>query len=222
MLDPVADGIWTLAWPQKLFGLHIGTRMTVVRLDRGLLLHSPIPMTSESVGAIEALGEVRHIVCPNMFHHLHAGAACRRWPRAILHGPEALVRKRRDLPHLVALSDQGRAPWAGTLRSHAIRGTLLQETVFLHEETGVLITSDLVENFQRCSHLPTKAYLHATGLWKTVTWGRHLRVLYRDRDLARRDIDTLLEWPIEQVVLAHGDNLVDDAKSRLEHGLRWL
>src|SRR5258707_995176 len=47
-LQELAEGIWTASAPHRWIGLHLGTRMTVIRLSRGgLLLHSPVPMSKQ-------------------------------------------------------------------------------------------------------------------------------------------------------------------------------
>jgi hypothetical protein len=52
-----ADGIWTAEAPQRFYGLHFGTRMTVLRLpDGGLWIHSPVSIDVALKGAIDALG----------------------------------------------------------------------------------------------------------------------------------------------------------------------
>jgi len=79
-------------------GIAPWCRMTVVRLrNRQLLLHSPIPIDADMKAEIEGLGEVTHIVSPNLYHHLYAGEAQKAWPDALLHGPEKIHRKRSDL-----------------------------------------------------------------------------------------------------------------------------
>ena len=45
---------------------------------------------------IEALGPVGHLFAPNLYHHVYAGEAQKRWPKARLHGASGLNRKRRD------------------------------------------------------------------------------------------------------------------------------
>jgi hypothetical protein len=96
-LQPFAANIWTAAASHTFTGLHVGTRMTIVRLSSGkLLLHSPIPLSNELRAAIDALGPVAHIVFPNQFHHMYAAEAAAAYPGATLHGPVALQRKRKD------------------------------------------------------------------------------------------------------------------------------
>jgi hypothetical protein len=115
-LEPWADGVWTVAAPQRMMGLHLGTRMTVVRLPGGeLLLHSPVPLTDGLRGDIDALGRVAHIVAPNLFHHLHAGDAAAAYPDALLHAPAPLAKKRPDLRIGATLGEVAHPGWGDAL-----------------------------------------------------------------------------------------------------------
>jgi hypothetical protein len=43
VLQELAKNIWTASVHHSFIGLHVGTRMTVIRLSSGkLLLHSPV------------------------------------------------------------------------------------------------------------------------------------------------------------------------------------
>ena len=45
LLDVVANNVWAYSVPHSFMGLHVGARMTVVKLSAGgLLLHSPVPV----------------------------------------------------------------------------------------------------------------------------------------------------------------------------------
>ncbi|WP_206002657.1 DUF4336 domain-containing protein [Paraburkholderia polaris] len=222
-LQPFAQNIWTALAPHSFVGLHIGTRLTVIRLSSGkLLLHSPIPLSIEVRSAIDALGPVAHIVCPNLFHHMYAAETAAAYPRAMLHGPAALQRKRKDLRFDAVLTDQPHPDWRGDLELLTIEGCILGETVFYHPATRTLIACDLVENFHQSPHWLTRNYLRLGGILGRVSWHPLLRMAYRDRKRARACIDTLLAWPFERVVLAHGDLLTDDAHALVREGMAWL
>ncbi|AXQ31123.1 DUF4336 domain-containing protein [Solimonas sp. K1W22B-7] len=222
-VERVADSIWSVPAPFSLVGMHIGTRMTVVRLSNGsLLLHSPVPMSETLMAEINALGPVRHIVCPNVFHHLYAAAAVAAFPDAILHGPPALRAKRKDLAFGAELSETPHPDWGGDFELLTIAGCWIRETVFYHPATRTLIACDLVENFHGSPHAPTRLYLKLQGLYGVVGFGRLLRFLYRDRRSARVSIDRLLQWPFERLVLAHGEVLTDDARESVRRGMAWL
>ncbi|AOJ10077.1 DUF4336 domain-containing protein [Burkholderia mayonis] len=222
-LASFAKDIWTASAPHSFIGLHVGTRMTVLRLSSGmLLLHSPVPLEGRLRSEIDALGEVAHIVCPNLFHHTYAAEAATAYPRALLHGPAALQRKRKDLRFGAVLTDTPHPEWRGDLELLTIEGCMLRETVFYHPTTRTLIACDLVENFRRSPHWLTRNYLRMGGILGHVGWHPLLRVVYRDRQVARACVDKLLEWPFERVALAHGDPLTDNAHDSVRQGMAWL
>lgn len=222
-LQEFVEGIWIVSAPHSFLGLHVGTRMTVIRLPSGkLVLHSPVPTSIATRAAIAELGPVAHIVCPNLFHHMYAEEAVAAFPAALLHGPADLWRKRRDLPFGAELSETPHPDWKGVLLPLTIQGCLLRETVFFHPATRTLITSDLVENFHQAPHWLTRQYLRLGGLLGQVGWHPMLRVVYRDRAAARASVDRLLEWPFERVVIAHGEPLLHDARALVREGMAWL
>lgn len=91
--------------PLRFFGVETGTRMTVVRLRDGLLVHSPIPLTAELRARVDALGSVSAIVAPSKFHHLYAGPWADAWPDAVLCGCPSVIARRPDLPWRHTLGD---------------------------------------------------------------------------------------------------------------------
>jgi hypothetical protein len=221
-LAKVADDIWVADIPHSFIGLQLGTRMTVVRLSSGLLLHSPIPMTAALQANIDALGVVKHIVCPNVFHHVYAGEAVRAYPDALLHGPAKLAKKRRDLHFDVVLSEIPHPDWNDELMPITIAGSIVGETVLFHPASRTLVTSDLVENFRDHSHTPTRVYLRLGGLLGKPGWHPMMRLVYVNRKAARASVERILALPFERVTLAHGDIITGNARETVRQGLSWL
>ena len=222
-LRAVAQDLWVAEHPHRFIGLHVGTRMTVVRLSNGrLLLHSPISLSPDVEQAIRDLGEVAHIVCPNLFHHVYAGEVARAFPGAQLHGPAKLHRKRGDLRFDGVLSESPHPDWAGDLVPITIEGSLLRETVFYHPASRTLITSDLVENFAGSDDAVTRLYLRLGGILGKVSWHPLLRPVYYRRKKARASVNRILDLPFENVIIGHGDLITRDARSSLRTGLAWL
>jgi hypothetical protein len=91
MLKEFGREIWIADGPDvAVVGFHYPTRMAVVRLrDGSLFIWSPIKLTDSLRSAVDAVGEVRHIVAPNSLHHLFL----QEWKRAY---PGAKVYARRD------------------------------------------------------------------------------------------------------------------------------
>lgn len=222
-LTQVDENLWISSIAHRFVGLHIGTRMTVVRLASGeLLLHSPIAITPELKQALAALGSVQHIVCPNLFHHSYAGDAMRAYPSARLYGPAKLRQKRTDLKFDALLSDTPDASWNGELLPTTIEGSMMAETVLYHVPSRTLITSDLVENFRDCPHAFTRWYLKAGGILGKVGWHPLLRLVYVNRRKARGSLEKILALPFDRVIVAHGDIITRDARETLRRGMSWL
>ncbi len=224
MLTRHAEGLFTHAAPFSLFGIRIGTRMTVVRLPDGLLLvHSPVPIDDALRRAVDREGKVAHVVAPNAFHHLFAGQWAEAYPDAVVVAPRALRKKRRDLRIDRDLEDVTAGTFGGALVPHHIDGSMLDETVLVHPATRTVVSADLTENFVSGSdHLPTRLYLKAGGIYKKPGWSRFLRMLYRDRKAARRSIEALLEHDFDRVVVAHGEVLEHGAKDALRETFTFL
>ena len=218
-----AEGVWTVEAPHHFLGLHLGTRMTVVRLpDGSLWLHSVVAIDDLLADEVQALGPVRHIVMPDLFHHVYVAEAIQRWPGARVHAPRAMRRKRPELRIDADLGATADPDWCGVLLPVHIEGSMLDETVFLHQPTRTLISSDLIENFDTSPHLLTRLYLQAAGLHGRVGWSRFFRLLYRDRAAARRSLDRLLALDFDRVILAHGRVLEHGGPAAVREAFRWL
>lgn len=222
MESTLTDGVWTFAPSQPVPRLGLPLRMTVIRLaDGGLWLHSPTPLTDAEAAEIDALGPVAHIVAPSKLHHLWAGDATRRWPRATLWIAPGLQDKRPDLtPHqLLAAS----APWADEIAVERIGGAAsLDEHVFFHHGSGTLLVTDLVFNIHTATTPLTPWILRLTGTWDRLAQSRVWWFAIRDRAAAGASARRILGWPIQRMVPCHGDVLSDDAHRRMTETLAWM
>jgi hypothetical protein len=222
MLVSHADGLWSAWQDHTMLGMHIGSRMSIVRLaDDSLLLHSPIGLRPELRKEIDALGEVRHIVCPNLFHHVYAKPWIEAYPKAEVHAPAEMRKKRPDL-RIDAELGKPHADWKSSLIPIHIDGCQLDETVFVHPASRTIVSVDLVENFKTHDHWPTRMYLKASGVYGQVGWSRLLRWLYRDHGAARRSVDLLLDHDVDRIILAHGDVIESGAKDALHQTFQFL
>lgn len=222
-MQKLADNLWIVSTPQSFLGIHVGTRMTAVRLSSGhLWLHSPVPLDDEALASLKALGEVGHIVAPNLYHHLYVGEVASRFPSAQVHVASGLDKKRKDLKVDSILGDEPPEAWRKDLDQIKIDGTWLGETVFFHRATQTLISSDLVENFATSNHWLTRLYLKVQGLEHRLKVAWLLRLCYRDKEKARACIDRMLEWDFDRVILAHGANIEADGREKLREAFAWL
>lgn len=222
-MEELANNLWAQSAPQSFFGLHLGTRMTVVRLrDGSLLVHSPIAPTPSLKAEVDAMGPVRHIVAPSQAHHLYAGEWQDAYPGALLHAAVGLAKRRKDLAIDRELKGDTHPEWESDLATVFLDGTLLNETVFFHPQSRSLIVADVIENFETSPHWPTRLYLKLGGIHGKPGLSRGLRPIFRDKKRARRSIDEMLSWDFDRIVLAHGDIIETGGREALRDAYTWL
>jgi hypothetical protein len=222
-LTPIEEGVWVVARPHRFFGVHLGTRMTVIRLANGeVVLHSPVAIDDELRAALADLGPVRHVIAPNYYHHVYVADALAAFPEAALHGSADLARKRKDLTFTSHLGDDPIPGIGEALLPVHIRGSLLRETVFYHPRTRTLVGTDLLENFRTSEHWFTRMYLKVSGVHGRPGVGRLLRPMFRERAQARQDLERILDFDFRRITICHGDLVEQDAHDVLRQSYAWL
>jgi hypothetical protein len=219
--------IWIADGPVTSFhGFAYPTRMAVIRLSDGsLFVWSPIAL-SDSLGAsVNALGPVRYLVSPNALHHLFLGAWKSAYPEARLYGTPRLCRKRADLGFDAALGDAPEAAWAADIDQVVVHGSFaLTEVVFFHRGSGTALVADLIQNFPRDWFKGWRGVLARFGGIVAPNPGTpsDWRASFLNRGAARASVGKILAWPIERVLIAHGDLPTGDGAAFVRRGFTWL
>ena len=226
MKELVADRLWTREMPLSFFGLKVGTRMSVVRLSGeggGLWLHSPVALDRRLREALEELGRVRFVVCPNRGHHMFAGQYFAAYPDASVFAAPGLSEKRPDLPFDGVLGDEPEPGWGQDLEQAIFRGErLLREVVFYHQESRTLIVTDLVQSADSGSPLLTRLVMRLMGIYERPGVPLHIRVGFRDKAAARASLERVLCWDFDRIVLAHGLVVETGGKAVLREAYSFL
>lgn len=224
-LQNIADGVWATQTPVSFYGMPMTARTTIVELPGGgLFVLSPGALDDALGAAVDALGEVRAIVAPNRFHHLFVGDWKARYPEASVFIPEALLGKRPDLAGTELLGDEAPGVYGSVIAQQTMRGLpAIGETWFFHRPSGTLIDTDLMHNVQDAPTWLARAAWRSMGAWKKFGPSILERALVRDRRALRESVETALAWPIERIVVAHGDVLAaPDARDVMARSWGWL
>jgi hypothetical protein len=223
MLDQLADGLWVVARPQRFWGVETGTRTTVVRLkgDR-LFVHSPVALDDTLRAAIDARGSVAAVVAPSLFHHLYVGQWHDAYPDARLFCCPRLEQKRKDVAWHGVLGDAPEPEWKGELdQVHFSARSLENEVVFHHAATRTMICADAIFNLRQ--HPSRFTRFVATLLGNDKPGATYLEPwIMRDRDGARNQLERMLAWHPERIVLAHGDLVESRGTEVLALAYAWL
>jgi hypothetical protein len=224
-LDEPDLGLWTFHQPLSVLGAQIGCRMTVLRLANGeLLIHSPIAITSGLQRRLDDLGAVRHVLAPNADHYLFVEGYAKAYSGARLYAAPGVTRKLPRVRFDVELAYPGVVPeWTGTVDQAYFRSSgELQELVLFHRIGRTLITADLAFNVQASGGVLSRVMLRLNDSYRSFGPSRVCRRHITRPDLARTDVDRILGWSPDRVVVSHGEILMSGAEESLRRAYGWL
>jgi hypothetical protein len=229
-LKPVAENIWVVDGPVIRFGprwlnMPFPTRMTVMRLSAGLLIHSPTLLTSGLKSEIEGVGRVRWIAGPNRIHYWWIPEWRAAFPDADIYLAPRIKEQaggRIDF-EFRTLDDDSDYPWDPEVATISIGGSYMTEIEFFHRASRTLVLTDLIENFE-----PRKLPL----LMRALTWlggvqdpdgqmPRDMRLTLSKPKL-KAAVETMIGWSPERVILAHGRWYETNGTAELRRAFRWL
>jgi hypothetical protein len=232
-MAPTSSALYLPLNEYKPFGPHVGivdgpleyltmagirlplpftTRMTVVRLAGGnLFLHSPIAFNAALARQLSSMGRVRYLVSPNQFHYAHIGEWSRAFPDAITWAsPHARERARArgiDVQFKRDLETKAPDEWRDEIDQTTIPGGIFGEFIFFHKESGTLILTDTIINFELNKLAqPWRFVTRMTGMYYPhgqIFFGMRMPLLLQKRK-SRASIERILSWQPERIILSHG------------------
>ena len=222
----IAGQIWLCSYPVNYLCIELYARMTVIRLDDGgLMLHSPCEIDDDMRRALGELGEVRYIVAPGTFHHLHVPSAQAAFPEAATFICPGIEGKCPDMRFDSLLGDTAPAAWAGQLEQVLVRGSRwIREVAFFHRRSRTLILVDLIEKFTDTTpNVDWKLKLWwkvVFRMWNIAKPAPEYQLGWRDKTATRVSLRRILQWDFRRVITAHGDLVEADARQVLEKAWR--
>lgn len=225
LVEYVPGQVWVKEHALRIFGAALRTRMTVLRLNDGLCVHSPVPIDRSTREEIAKLGEVIALVAPSNCHHLYFASAQEAFPRARTFGTVDVQRKRSDLRFDELLGDEPPSCWAGQMDQVFVGNRIMREVDFFHRASRTLVAVDLVENFSprtAGTNRVLRAMIKALRMWERPRPAPELRWFMHDREGARKAIERILAWDFDRAVIAHGDLLNRSPHDAIREAWRWV
>lgn len=231
MLRQIDRNLWVAEQPQKYLGLEVGTRMTVIgQSDNSLVLISPIKIDSELDRQLTALGTVKYLVAPNLFHYLYLTHCQQIYPQAETIAPPGLASKQPNLKIDKTLT-QDMIGFDSELEYVLLAGfgvfvppkiAVVNEVVFYHPASKTLIITDSAFNFDRSFPVVTQLAARVIGSYKTLKPSWLEKIAVRDKHKLKKSIDRILNWDFQRIIMAHGQIIDSNAKQQLTLGYQWL
>ncbi len=198
--------------------------MAVIRLGSGgLFLWSPVALSDALKAEISALGPVAHLVAPNALHHMALADWAAAFPSARIHAAPGLRQKRPDIAFSTDLGPAAPPDWAGEIEQTLMPNRIAPEIVFFHRASGTVLFTDLLQQMPRGWYRGWRALVARLDLMceSQPTVPRKFR-LATDKRPARAALETILHWPAQNIVMAHGTPVAMDALAFLLSAFRWL
>ncbi len=222
-MHDLGQGVWGIDGSLRMMpGLSLPLRATVLRAtDGGLVLISPVNGIADWGPALDAVGNVTHVVAPSGFHHLFAKDAWERYPGATLWASHALQKKRPDFPASTRWLE-GDAPLtvAPGITAWPVLGMpAVQEWVFVHEPSGTLVVTDLL------FHIKNPGFLlglvqRMFGTYDRLAVSKLFTSARRDAAAYSASLATIAGLEFDRLVVAHGENILEGAHARVGDALR--
>ncbi len=226
LITEIASDVFLVDGPGGyLWRLPVPARCIIVRLpDGGLWVYAPCALNEAVCQALSHLGRPAHLVVPNRrgLHTVNDWVA--DWPDLILHGATDVL----ELARMAGVSGdwqelKGQGAWQPDLIHCAVNDAWGgPESLFLHTPSKSLIIGDLIIN------LPTAEM----PLWiRPLIWlagiddsdGKMPYTLRRyDHRKLGDDIEQLLGWDFERILLVHGNCYHQNGKAELGRAFRRM
>ncbi|MEM6754683.1 MAG: DUF4336 domain-containing protein [Cyanobacteria bacterium P01_C01_bin.38] len=230
MLKEVDTNIWVAKQNLKYWGLEVGTRMTVIRLNNGeLVIISPIKVDEETIAKINEVGKVSIIIAPNLYHHLFISNFKSIYSDAKIFAAPGLEFKRQDI-NFDRIINQGKFGAEDEieyflfegLRVLDLKGAFpLNEIVFFHRASQTLILTDTAFHFDESFPFTTQLIMRLIGGYKKLEPSILEKLAIREKQKVKNSIQKALEWDFERVIVAHGSILENQGKEKLIQGYEW-
>ncbi|WP_224701478.1 DUF4336 domain-containing protein [Devosia aquimaris] len=227
-MQSFGPNIWIAEGPtvNAAAGFAYPTRMAVIRLESGeLVIWSPVALTNALAAAVNTLGNIAYLVSPNSLHDSFLADWQRAYPDAMVCAPPGLREKRRDIRFDLDFSNGPIAQWAGAIDFAIIAGNrITTEVVFFHHESQTTLVTDLIQQFPRGWFSGWRAVVARLDLMVAhePSVPRKFRLAFTDRNAARQSLATVLAWPTERLILAHGPVIGSGGQAVLRRAFGWL
>ena len=220
MIRKICENIWIKDSHFKALGCKGSTRMTIVKSAQGLLIHSPVAINNAERDEINALGDVAHIVAPNLFHHMHFTDCAQMFPHATCWAPEGLAHKISNLPAHKILDATKPIIDNGELLQLEMNGHKINETLFFHAASATLITADFIYNYRAEQNTVEKLLFKLLNCYDKITVPFYHALSIADKSSFSSSLNAIYNLPVKRIIMSHG-RIIESPDAALAFKSAW-
>lgn len=225
-LEELFDGIWYvrggITMPMRI-PMKMGRSMTVVRSADGLVLFNSMRLSEPGLRALEALGEVKHVLRLAGFHGRDDGFYRERYGAKVyaIQGQRyfrGMDAHKKGTPAFMEADEwlrEGSALPIADAKLKVFSSSNPPEAVCLLErESGILIVGDSLQHTPKPDEFynwPAKLMMKRFGFFKPYNVGPGWLQFAKP---TAADVRSLLELEFAHVLPAHGSPVLGEAKSK--------
>lgn len=226
MLREIDNNLWVAEQPFKYWGLEVGARMSVIRLESGLMIISPIKPDDQIIHQLNKIDKVAYIIAPNLYHHLFISEFQAIYPSAKLIIPKGLNIKLPNLDFAQLLNDN-----EGSIDNQVeyllIDGfkvldlsgaSTLNEYAFFHRDSRTLILTDTAFHFDGNFTFKTQLVARLLGIYGKLAPSFLEKLASKETQKVKQSFQKVFEWDFDRVIMAHGSIVEIGAKQKLKQG----
>lgn len=235
-LKQIAENVW-IADGEKIdmsFGpikAPFPTRMTVIKLKNSdLWIHSPINPTEKLIKQLNSIGKVTHLISPNKLHYAYIAKWQELFPSAVAWASPGVVERASsrgiEINFDRFLEDSPPAEWESEINQLIFTGSkAVEEVVFYHLDSQVLILTDLIENFD-LERAPNKywGYIYkiaGISAPKGKTPIDFKLTFVGNKNLVREHVEQIIDWHPQTIIISHGDIFTENGVEEIKRAFSW-
>jgi hypothetical protein len=145
------------------------------------------------------------------------------FPEAQLWRPPKVRGRSAYLGFAELLQDAPPTAWVEDFEQLVFRGNaVIEEVEFLHKKSHTLVVADFIQNYRAKAGGFLGNRTKRIGGVLNGGVPLDIRLSFTNRKLGRRLLRKLLSWDFDQLIVAHGVCMEQDAKAFVRNAFRWL
>ncbi len=205
-LHKIDEKLWVAERTERVFGLQLPVRTTVIQAGSGdLLVYCPGPLDAVLRASVDQVGTVRYLCAPNRLQAEHIVAWSRAYPDAAALGAPGLADDQPQWGLTGLLDAEALADCRAELDVLLCEGaSKVNEVVMLHRPSRSLLLSELACHVPPSSSLLSRAVLRLNLGGRRFGPPRSFRWLIDDPQALGRSIEQVSSWDFERVIVQYG------------------